>query len=66
MPKIYDEPSHVESGVDEVRVEFPDGVDISLTPDAAARTAGRLISGAAEATAKGKRSRTRRKDEVVH
>lgn len=47
--KIYDTPSSVEAEDGHVMVDGPDGVAISLTPDAAAETSDRLLFGAAKA-----------------
>lgn len=49
MGKIYDTPSDVTADTGEVQVDGPDGVAVSLTPDAAAETSHRLLEGAAEA-----------------
>jgi hypothetical protein len=47
--EIYDTPSEVTAKDGEVKVEGPDGVDVSLTPHAAAETSDRLLYGAAKA-----------------
>lgn len=47
--KLHDEASTVTAEEGEVLVDGPDGVAISLTPDAAAETSDRLLHGAAEA-----------------
>jgi len=47
----YDEPSEVYVDQGQVHMDGPDGVAVSLTPDAAAETSDRLL--AAAATAKG-------------
>jgi hypothetical protein len=49
--KAYDNPSDVDAIDGEVTVNGPDGVGVSLTPDAALETARRLIefAGAAKA-----------------
>ena len=44
--KIYDEASEVEAEGGEVLVDGPDGVAVSLTPDAAIETSDRLLDGA--------------------
>lgn len=49
MTKVYDEPSNVSAERGEVIVNGPDGVDVSLTPDAAAETSDRLLAAAAQA-----------------
>jgi hypothetical protein len=45
----YDEPSHVEAEQGSVFVDGPDGVAVSMTPEAAAETSDRLLHGAAQA-----------------
>ena len=47
--RVYDEPSHVAAEEGEVIVDGPDGVAVSLTPEAAAETSERLMEGAVEA-----------------
>lgn len=49
MDRVYDNPSEVaaENGV--VTVDGPDGVAVSLTPEAAADTSDRLLDAAATA-----------------
>jgi hypothetical protein len=54
-PEIYDEPSNIEAKDGVVSVDGPDGVDVSLTPDAALETSDRLLAGAA--TAQGQKRR---------
>jgi hypothetical protein len=50
MPREpYDEASHVEARGGDVHMDGPDGVAVSLTPDAAAETSDRLLHGAAQA-----------------
>lgn len=61
MTKVYDEPSKVSAECGEVQVDGPDGVEVSLTPDAAAETSDRLL--AAAATAEGQRAEVRRQSE---
>lgn len=61
MTKVYDEPSNVEAVEGEVEVNGPDGVAVSLTPDAAAETSDRLL--AAAATAEGQRIEVHRQSE---
>lgn len=46
---LFDEPSEVSAEQGEVVVDGPDGVAVSLTPDAAAETSDRLLDGAAQA-----------------
>ena len=47
--KIYDEPSKVDAEDGVVSVDGPDGVDVSLTPDAARITSDRLLDEAMKA-----------------
>ena len=47
--KPHDTPSEVTAEEGEVMVDGPDGVAVSMTPDAAAETSHRLLFGAAEA-----------------
>jgi hypothetical protein len=47
--KIYDEPTKVTVQDGRVLLNGPDGVDVSMTPEAAAETSDRLLEGAAEA-----------------
>ena len=47
--KIFDEPSSVTAKEGEVRVDGPDGVNVSLTPEAALESGERLIEEAATA-----------------
>ena len=47
--KSYDEPSEVTAEDGAVLVDGPDGVAVTLTPDAAAETSDRLLIGAAKA-----------------
>lgn len=47
--KAYDQPSDVASVDGEVTMNGPDGVGLSMTPDAAHRTGERLRDAAAEA-----------------
>ena len=42
--KSYDEPSEVSAEAGEVIVDGPDGVAVSLTPDAAVETSDRLLN----------------------
>ena len=46
---VYEEPSDVEAKDGVVSVEGPDAVDVKLTPDAAAETSDRLLSGSMKA-----------------
>lgn len=50
--KIHSEPSDVSAETDEVIVDGPDGVAVSLTPDAAIETSNRLFDAGAEARGK--------------
>lgn len=43
--KTWDEPSEVAAEEGEVFVDGPDGVAVSLTPDAAVETSDRLLKG---------------------
>ena len=45
----YDEPSKVDAKDGVVTVDGPDGVDVNLTPEAAAETSDRLLEKSAEA-----------------
>lgn len=47
--KIYDEPTKVNAEDGNVVLDGPDGVAVSMTPDAALETSDRLLSGAAQA-----------------
>jgi hypothetical protein len=47
--RLYDEASKVEAEEGEVLVDGPDGVAVSLTPDAAIETSERLLDGALSA-----------------
>ena len=47
--KIHDEPSTVIAENGQVLVDGPDGVAVSLTPDAAVETSERLLQAAVEA-----------------
>ncbi len=49
--KAYDEASNVGAVDGEVTVDGPDGVGVSLTPEAAAETGRRLLDAAAAAQA---------------
>jgi hypothetical protein len=51
--KIYDEPCKVTAQGGEVHLDGPDGVNVSLTPDAAIETSDRLLE--AGMTAQGRR-----------
>jgi len=56
----YDEPSEVTAEEGEVLVNGPDGVAVSLTPEAADETSQRLLYAAAEAKGQqvGRRARS--------
>jgi hypothetical protein len=56
MGKTYDEPSDVGAEEGEVTVTGPDGVAVSLTPDAAVETGNRLIEAGIEGTGQRVRS----------
>ncbi len=47
--KLHDEPSTVTAEYGQVLVDGPDGVAVSLTPDAAVETSDRLLEAAVEA-----------------
>jgi hypothetical protein len=49
--RTHSEPSDVNAEAGEVLVEGPDGVAVSLTPDAAEETGRRLIIAASQARA---------------
>ena len=49
MSKVYREPSQVTASAGEVAVKGPDGVDLTLSPEAAVETSDRLIEAAAQA-----------------
>lgn len=50
MDKVYDKPSDVSAEDGTVMVDGPDGVAVSLTPEAAEETSNRLLDGATEAS----------------
>jgi hypothetical protein len=47
--KTYDEATEVSAEDGKVLLDGPDGVDVSVTPEAAEQTAGNLVVGAAKA-----------------
>ena len=47
--KLHDEPSEVQADEGEVLVDGPNGVSVSLTPEAALETSDRLVEGAIKA-----------------
>ena len=49
MAKVYDSPSDVSAIGEEVQLDGPDGVAVSLTPEAALKTASRIDDAAVEA-----------------
>lgn len=49
VDRLHDQPSEVEAQEGEVLVNGPDGVSISLTPEAALETSDRLVEGAIRA-----------------
>ena len=49
MGKVYDTPSDVEAEEGVVMVDGPDGVCVSLTPNAAVETSDRLLEGGMKA-----------------
>ncbi len=46
---VFDTPSEVSAEDGVVKVDGPDGVDVSLTPDAAVETSNRLLEEAMKA-----------------
>ncbi len=62
MGKTYDEASKVGSEDGDVTVNGPDGIAVSMTPEAAAETGDRLIGAAAEAHGQTLRSEMRKRD----
>lgn len=50
--RIHDKPSHVQNVAGKVMMDGPDGVAVSMTPEAASMTGARLIDNAAEAKGK--------------
>jgi len=59
--RLYDEPSKVEAEKGEVLVDGPDGVAVSMTPEAAAETSDRLLDGAMTARGQQRVEEGRRK-----
>jgi len=59
----YNEPSEVEADEGAVIVDGPDGVAVTLTPEAAAETSHRLLSGAADAAGQRRMKELARDDE---
>ena len=49
---VYDEASEVNTEPGEVLVDGPDGLAVSMTPEAAEETSQRLLDGAASAAGK--------------
>ena len=47
--KVYDEATKVDAEDGTVVLDGPDGVDVLMTPEAAAETSDRLLRGAAQA-----------------
>lgn len=47
--KLYDEPTSVTADDGEVILDGPDGVDVKITPEAAAATADNIFHGAVKA-----------------
>jgi hypothetical protein len=62
--KAYDQPSTVTPVDGEVAVNGPDGVGLSMTPDAAHQTGERLRDAAAEARNQSPRNVAEEDDEV--
>jgi hypothetical protein len=48
-PELFDEPTKVTAKDGEVVLDGPDGVDVKLTPEAAAETSDRLLYAAGQA-----------------
>ena len=49
--KIYEEPTKVQAIKGDVILDGPDGVDVAMSPEAAAETSDRLLEAAAVANA---------------
>jgi hypothetical protein len=47
--KTYEKPTKVQAIKGDVILDGPDGVDVAMTPEAAAETSDRLLEGAAVA-----------------
>ena len=47
--KTYEDPTKVQAIKGDVILDGPDGVDVAMTPEAAAETSDRLLEGAAAA-----------------
>lgn len=62
MSKTYDNASQVGAEDGQVIVDGPDGVAVTLTPEAAAETGDRLIEQAAEAHGQTVREKGRKKE----
>ena len=60
--ELYDDPSNVAAEQGEVSVDGPDGVAVSLTPEAAVETGGRLIDAGAEAAGQRMAKRSSKQD----
>jgi hypothetical protein len=45
--KTYEKPTEVRASKSDVILDGPDGVDVAMTPEAAAETSDRLLEGAA-------------------
>ena len=61
MEKAHGEPSEVRAEEGEVIAEGPDGVAVSVTPEAAAETFARRLYAAAQAQGQRCQEETRRK-----
>lgn len=61
--KAYDQPSTVSPVDGEVTIDGPDGVGLSMTPDAAHRTGERLRDAATEARGQSRRAAAEEDDE---
>jgi hypothetical protein len=64
--KLHDEASNVTAEAGQVLVDGPDGVAVSLTPEAAAETSDRLLDSAAEAQGQIIAETRAAKDQATH
>lgn len=62
--KAYDQPSIVTAIDGEVAMSGPDGIGLSMTPEAAARTSKRLCDAATEARGQTPRDAADNDDEI--
>ena len=63
--KVENTPSEVTAVDGEVIVDGPDGVAVSMTPEAAAETSDRLLRGAAQARGQQMNEESRRSRRLV-